>query len=84
MLRNSAGPGMIALSLTMIALMGGTVFIEQVFALPGLGQMTVNSARISDVPMVMGTVLVFVLVVLIVNFLADLATSLLNPKARAR
>jgi peptide/nickel transport system permease protein len=36
------------------------------------------------VPMVMGTVLVFVLVVLVVNFLADLATYLLNPKARAR
>jgi peptide/nickel transport system permease protein len=83
-LRNSAAPGMIALSLTMIALMGGTVFIEQVFALPGLGQMTVSAATISDVPMVMGTVLVFVLVVLVVNFLADLATYLLNPKARAR
>ena len=83
-LRNSAGPGMIALSLTVIALMGGTVFIEQVFALPGLGQLTVSSALISDVPLVMGTVLVFVLVVLIVNFLADLATYLLNPKARAR
>ena len=36
-LRNSAGPGMIALSLTMIALLGGAVFIEQVFALPGMG-----------------------------------------------
>jgi len=83
-LRNSAGPGMIALSLTVIALMGGTVFIEQVFALPGLGQMTLSSALISDVPLVMGTVLVFVLIVLIVNFLADLATYLLNPKARAR
>jgi peptide/nickel transport system permease protein len=60
------------------------VFIEQVFALPGLGQLSVSSALISDVPMVMGTVLVFVLVVLVVDFLADLATYLLNPKARAR
>jgi peptide/nickel transport system permease protein len=83
-LRNSAGPGMIALSLTMIALLGGTVFIEQVFALPGMGQLVVSSATISDVPMVMGTVLVTVLVILVVNFLADLATYLLNPKARAR
>jgi peptide/nickel transport system permease protein len=83
-LRNSAGPGMIALSLTMIALLGGAVFIEQVFALPGMGQLAVSSATISDVPMVMGTVLVTVLVVLVVNFLADLATYFLNPKARAR
>ena len=72
-LRNSAGPGMIALSLTVIALMGGTVFIEQVFALPGLGQMSVSSALISDVPMVMGTVLVTMVIVLVVNFLGDLA-----------
>ena len=83
-LRNSAGPGMIALSLTMIALLGGAVFIEQVFALPGMGQLAVSSATTSDVPMVMGTVLVTVLIVLVVNVLADLATYFLNPKARAR
>jgi peptide/nickel transport system permease protein len=83
-LRNSAGPGMIAISLTMIALLGGTVFIEQVFALPGMGQLTVSAATISDVPMVMGSVLWFVILVLIVNFLADLATYFLNPKARAK
>jgi peptide/nickel transport system permease protein len=81
-LRNSAGPGMVALSLTMIALLGGTVFIEQVFALPGMGQLTVSAAYISDVPMVMGAVLWFVILVLVVNFLADLATYFLNPKAR--
>jgi peptide/nickel transport system permease protein len=83
-LRNSAGPGMIALSLTMIALLGGAVFIEQVFALPGMGQLAVTSAKISDVPMVMGTLLVTVIIVLVVNFLADLAIYFLNPKARAR
>ena len=83
-LRNSAGPGMIALSLTMIGLLGGAVFIEQVFALPGMGQLATSAATISDVPMVMGTVLVTVLIVLIVNFLADLAIYVLNPKARAR
>jgi peptide/nickel transport system permease protein len=83
-LRNSAGPGMIALSLTMIGLLGGAVFIEQVFALPGMGQLATSAATISDVPMVMGTVLVTVLIILIVNFLADLAIYVLNPKARTR
>ena len=48
-----------------------------------MGQLAVSSATISDVPMVMGTVLVTVLIVLVVNFLADLATYFLNP-ARAR
>ena len=83
-LRNSAASGMIALSLTMIALLGATIFIEQIFALPGMGQMTVSAATISDVPMVMGAVLVTVLIVLVVNLLADLAIYVLNPKARAR
>lgn len=83
-LRNAAAPGLTALSLTMIGLLGGAVFIEQVFALPGMGQLANSAAQISDVPMVMGTVLVTTLIVLVVNFLGDLGVTLLNPKARTR
>jgi peptide/nickel transport system permease protein len=39
---------------------------------------------VSDVPLVMGTVLVTTLIVLAVNFVGDLAVTLLNPKARTR
>lgn len=83
-LRNAAAPGLTVLSLTIFALLGGAVFIEQVFALPGLGQLANQSAQIYDVPMVMGTVLVTAVIVLIVNVLGDLATTALNPKARTR
>ena len=83
-LRNSAAPGLTVLSLTMLGLLGGAVFIEQVFALPGMGQLAVSAAAISDVPMVMGTVLVTIVIVLVVNFLGDLAITILNPKARTR
>ncbi|WP_103063053.1 ABC transporter permease [Actinomyces qiguomingii] len=83
-LRNAAAPGLTVLSLTVFSLLGGAVFIEQVFALPGLGQLANSSAQIFDVPMVMGTVLVTAVIVLIVNFLGDLAITLLNPKARTR
>lgn len=83
-LRNAAAPGLTALSLTMIGLLGGAVFIEQVFALPGIGQLANQAAQISDVPMVMGTVLVTVVIVLCVNFLGDVGVTLLNPKARKR
>ena len=83
-LRNSAGPGLTVLSLTTLGLLGGAVFVEQVFALPGMGQLANQSAQINDVPMVMGTVLVTVVIVLVVNFLGDLATTMLNPKARIR
>jgi peptide/nickel transport system permease protein len=82
-LRNAAAPGLTALSLTMIGLLGGAVFIELVFALPGMGQMANASAQISDVPMVMGTVLVTIVLVLLTNLLADIGVILLNPKARS-
>lgn len=83
-LRNSSGPGLTVLSLTTFGLLGGAVFIEQVFALPGMGQLANQSAQVDDVPVVMGTVLVTTAIVLIVNFLGDLAATLLNPKARTR
>ncbi|TRY17699.1 ABC transporter permease [Tessaracoccus rhinocerotis] len=83
-LRNAAAPGLTVISLTVFGLLGGAVFIEQVFVLPGMGQLANMSAQISDVPMVMGTVLVMVLIVLVVNFTTDLAINLLNPKARTR
>jgi peptide/nickel transport system permease protein len=83
-LRNAAPPGLTVLSLTVFGLLGGAVFIEQVFALPGMGQMANMAAKISDVPLVMGTVLVVVVIVLVVNFAGDLAITLLNPKARTR
>ncbi|MFG2941212.1 ABC transporter permease [Streptomyces sp. NPDC048282] len=82
-LRNSAGPGLTVLSLQTISLIGGAVFIEQVFSLPGLGAAGNTSAQQGDVPVVMGCVVVTIAIVLAVNLLADLANAALNPKARA-
>ena len=53
-------------------------------ALPGMGQLANSSAQQGDVPMVMGTVVVTIIIVLCVNFLGDLANSVLNPKARTQ
>ncbi|MGP2440401.1 ABC transporter permease [Streptomyces sp. JW3] len=83
-LRNAGGPGLTALNLQTIALIGGAIFIEQVFALPGLGDLSNTSAQQGDVPVVMGVVLVVIVIVLVVNLLGDLANAALNPKARTR
>lgn len=83
-LRNASAPGLTVLSLTLLGLLGGAVFIEQVFALPGVGQLANQSAQVSDVPMVMGTVLVTIVIVLVVNLVGDVAITILNPKARTR
>ena len=81
-LRNAGGPGLIVLGLQTIYLIGGVVFVELVFALPGMGELTNTSAQQGDVPLVMGAVLVIVVIVLVVNLLSDLANAALNPKAR--
>lgn len=83
-LRNAAGPGLVALGLLTLGLFGGTLFIEEVFALPGVGQLANLSAQAGDVPMVMGTVIFVIVLVLVVNFLTDLLSAALNPKARIR
>ena len=82
-LRNAGGPGLTVLSLQTIALLGGAVIIEQVFALPGIGVLATGTATQGDIPVVMGCVTVAVIGVSVVNLGTDLLTAALNPKARA-
>lgn len=81
-LRSAAGPGLTILGLQTIGLLGGVVLIERIFALPGVGDLTVSTALQGDVPAVMGCVLFTIVVVVVVNLLADIAAAWLNPKAR--
>ncbi|MFJ6651509.1 ABC transporter permease [Microbacterium sp. NPDC091313] len=81
-LRNAAAPGLTSISFLTISLLGGAVIVEQVFALPGLGSLSTTAVLRGDIPIVMGTVAVAILVVLIVNVLTDLLLVALNPKAR--
>jgi peptide/nickel transport system permease protein len=81
-LRNAAGPGLITLGLHAIGMLGAVVVIEQVFSLPGVGNLIVTSALDGDVPVVMGCVLFTVIVVMVVNLITDLANAWLNPKER--
>lgn len=83
-LRNAGGPGLMALNLQIMALLGGAVFVEQIFALPGLGEAGNQASQQGDVPVVMGILVVAIVIVLVVNVLGDLANAALNPKARTR
>ena len=70
------------LAVQFIGLLGGAVIVEQVFAIPGMGQLTVKATTQGDIPAVMGLVIVFAIIVVIVNLLIDLAQAALNPKVR--
>lgn len=61
-------------------LMGGSVVVEQVFSLPGLGALIVNSISARDYPMIQGIALVFGLLVILINLITDLVYAALDPR----
>lgn len=81
-LRNAGGPGLSVLALNFVGLLGGAVVIEQMFAIPGLGALSVSSTTQGDIPVIMGVVVVIAIIVLVVNLVIDIAQGWLNPKAR--
>ena len=60
----------------------GSVVIETIFTIPGIGRYFVNAALNRDYPLVMGVVIVFAAFIIIFNFLVDLAYGYLDPKLR--
>jgi peptide/nickel transport system permease protein len=81
-LKNASAPALTTVALTFIGTLSGAVFVERIFALPGLGLSAVNATVNGDVPVIMGIVLVMTIIVVIVNLIIDLAVGILNPKVR--
>ncbi len=81
-LRNAVIPAVTVLAINLGYLVGTTVIIEQVFAVPGIGQLMINSIFQRDFPVVQGVTLVFGIMVVLVYLLADLAYAALDPRVR--
>ncbi|MEV6590154.1 ABC transporter permease [Streptomyces acidicola] len=81
-LRNAAPPALTVLALQFIGLIGGAVVVEKVFGLPGIGTLANSAAVRGDAPVLLGTVVVTVVIVVAVNLLLDVAYGWLNPKVR--
>ena len=81
-LRNSLIPVLTLISFQFAMLLGGTVIIETIFSLPGLGQHTILSITRRDYPMVQGFVVFTVFVYVTVSLFVDLAASVLDPRIR--
>ncbi len=82
-LRNAAIPVVTLLGLMFVSLLGGTVLIESVFTIPGLGQQAVAASSTHDLPMIEGVAFYFTVVVIAVNLLVDVSYGWLNPKVRS-
>jgi peptide/nickel transport system permease protein len=81
-LKNAAPRVVTITGLETVGLLVGTVFIEQVFALPGLGSALVSSASQGDLPVVEGITVFFALIIVVINLVVDLTYSLLDPRVR--
>jgi peptide/nickel transport system permease protein len=81
-LRNAIIPAITVLGINIGFLIGGTVIIENVFAIPGVGQLMINSIFQRDFPVVQGVTLVFAVLVVLINLLTDVAYAMLDPRVR--
>lgn len=79
-LRNALIPVITVVGLQFGSLLGGTVLVESVFAINGLGRMIVDAIRTRDIPMVQGGVLVASLVFVFVNLLVDVMYKVFNKR----
>jgi peptide/nickel transport system permease protein len=81
-LKNAANPILAVLGLNFVRMLGATVIVESVFAIPGLGSLAVESTTQHDIPMIQGAVVYFTIVVVVVNLLIDLAYAVCDPRVR--
>jgi peptide/nickel transport system permease protein len=81
-LANALIPVVTVIGLQFGALLGGAVLTETVFAIPGMGRLSVSAILNRDYSVVQGTILVGVFAVVVVNLLVDLTYAFLNPRIR--
>ena len=83
-LPNALSPALTLAGVQFTFLIGGTVLIEKLFGLPGLGNMAIDAVVNRDLPLIQGIVLTFALIFIAVNLLVDALNSALNPRLRGR
>jgi ABC-type dipeptide/oligopeptide/nickel transport system permease component len=83
-LRNSIVPVLGIGGIILAALVGGSFFVETVYNIPGIGRESVKGIVARDYPLIMGTVLVFAVIVVAVNLAVDVVTLMIDPRLARR
>src|ERR1700757_4001767 len=81
-LKNAAVPIVTVIGIGVALLIGGAVVTESVFAIPGVGRLTVDAILRRDYPVIQGIVLLFSFVYVLVNLIVDLLYTVLDPRIR--
>ena len=83
-LRNSLIPVLTIFGMTITDVLGGSIIIENVFSLPGIGRLIASSINSRDLPLIQGLVLYLAVIVVICNFLVDVLYSVIDPRIRLK
>ena len=81
-LRNALLPIVTILGLSLPGLIGGSIIVESIFAIPGMGQLMVQAVFERDYPVIMGNLVVVSTLTLVANLIADVTYSLVDPRIR--
>jgi peptide/nickel transport system permease protein len=81
-LRNALLPVVTILGLSLPGLIGGSVIVESIFAIPGMGQLMVQAVFMRDYPVIMGNLVIVSTLTLGANLIADIAYGLIDPRIR--
>ncbi len=81
-LKNALTPAMTIVGIQFAYLLGGTVIIEQIFSIPGLGTLMLQAIGTKDLPVIQGVVLLTAVIFVVVNLVVDVGYGFLNPKVR--
>ena len=81
-LRNASIPIVTTIGIGVALLIGGVVVTESVFAIPGLGRLTVDAILHRDYPVIQGVILIFSGVYVLINLIIDITYTLLDPRIR--
>jgi peptide/nickel transport system permease protein len=79
-LRNGMIPVVTLMSLLFYGMMGGTLFVENIFAYPGMGQYVIAALTSNDYPGIMATTLIFAAIIVTANIVADILYAVVDPQ----
>jgi peptide/nickel transport system permease protein len=83
-MRQALVPIVTIAGLDFAGLLGGAIITESVFALPGMGKMSIRAVVESDLPVLVGTTMVAAVFIVLANVLVDIAYGFLDPRVRVK
>ena len=83
-LRNALIPVITFLAMVFSNIVAGSIIIEQIFVIPGIGRLLLVSISNRDYPMVLAVVMIIALIVILMNYIADVLCQIVDPRTRVR